>query len=245
MVSVRQHPAGSGEPIRPATGDRDPSHGTSVHPRVRVAALLLLAAYLAFVAWQSLRPLSVLWVSPANLQPFDTIRSDIERGPGEALDTIGSGMLRLAPLGVLLPLLGRRVGGHRWASLARTVFAGAMIALIIEWLQSLVPSRVSDVDTIILNTAGIALAHLLGYGRLRSIARHEPRSRASRRTRGCLVSHRDLEDSGNAGDAGNAGEQLRGATPGPTHGGNLGHSGAVAAHERAAPHGVRGAALSR
>jgi glycopeptide antibiotics resistance protein len=189
-----------------------------------VAALLLLAAYLAFIAWQSLRPLSVLWVSPTNLRPFDTIRADIERGPEEALRTVSSGLLRLAPLGVLLPLIGRRLGGRRFVSLGRTVFAGGMIALLIEWLQSLVPSRVADVDTIILNATGIALTHLIAYGGLRALT---------------LNDHSSSTAAHDSRDA-------RGAAPGPGHrkhdepGG-----GAVAARDRAAPHGMRGAALSR
>ncbi|MDT0319344.1 VanZ family protein [Streptomyces millisiae] len=133
-----------------------------------MTALVLLTLYLALTAYLSLRPLAVLWVSPANVEPLATIRAELRRGPEVALPALGAGMLRLAPLGVLLPLLGRRLGGPRLASLCRTVFAGAMIALAIEFCQSLVPSRTADVDTAILNALGIAVAHQLGYGLLRS-----------------------------------------------------------------------------
>ncbi|MDT0347215.1 VanZ family protein [Streptomyces litchfieldiae] len=149
--------------------------GPGVSPRVRVAALGLLAAYLLFVTWLALRPLNVMWVSPANVEPFATIRADFARGPAEAARTIGAGMLRMAPLGVLLPLLGRRLGGARFASLCRTVFAGGMISLALEFCQSLVPSRVADVDSIILNTLGVAVAHQLAYGRLRALVLRGPR----------------------------------------------------------------------
>ncbi|TDC76469.1 VanZ family protein [Streptomyces hainanensis] len=132
-----------------------------------MTALVLLTLYLALTAYLSLRPLAVLWVSPTNVEPLTTIRALLRSGPEEAVPAISAGMLRLAPLGLLLPLLGHRLGGTRLASLCRTVFAGAMIALAIEIGQSLVPSRTPDVDTVILNALGIALAHQLGYGPLR------------------------------------------------------------------------------
>jgi VanZ like protein len=145
-----------------------------------------------------------------------------------ALRTIGNGLLRLAPLGVLLPLLGKRLGGRRFVSLGRTVFAGGMISLLIEWLQSLVPSRVADVDTIILNAAGIALTHLIAYGGLRALTMNH-RSTPT-------AADRDVRD-GNA-EPGPGGHNGGGA------GGGLG-GGTVTARDRAAPHGMRGAALSR
>ncbi|TDC13656.1 VanZ family protein [Streptomyces sp. 8K308] len=132
-----------------------------------MTALVLLTIYLALTAYLSLRPLAVLWVSPANVEPLATIRAELRRGPEVAIPAIGAGMLRLAPLGVLLPLLGQRLGGPRFTSLCRTVFAGAMIALALEFCQSLVPSRTADVDTAILNALGIAVSHQLGYGVLR------------------------------------------------------------------------------
>ncbi|MGP3966976.1 VanZ family protein [Streptomyces sp. 6N223] len=239
---MRQHPAGSAEPSRPAHRERGgPGHDVRVHPRVRVAALLLLAAYLAFVAWQSLRPLSVLWVSPANLEPFDTISSDIRQGPEAALRTIGSGLLRLAPLGVLLPLLGRRLGGSRFVSLGRTVSAGGMIALLIEWIQSLVPSRVADVDTIILNTVGIALTHLIAYGGLRALTlndRSSPTAALGSRDAAAPARAHRKHSGRNGANGGQGGNHGGGA------GGGLG-GGTVASRDRAAPHGMRGAALSR
>jgi hypothetical protein len=201
-----------------------------------MAAFALLAAYLAFVAWHSLHPLSVLWVSPANLEPFHTIRSDIDRGLEPAVRTIGSGMLRLAPLGVLMPLLGMRLGGSRFCSLVRTVFTGAMIALLIEWSQSLVPSRVADVDSIILNTAGIALTHLLAYGRLRSLALRDQADQDNQGSRSRATAHSPA--------ATETPEAPRGEHGGTGSGSGSG-TGTEAARHRAAPHGVRGAALSR
>ncbi|RKN46901.1 VanZ family protein [Streptomyces hoynatensis] len=133
-----------------------------------MTALLLLVLYLAVTAWLALRPLDVLWVSPANLEPLATLREDVEQGPEEAGRVIFLGMLRLAPLGVLVPLLGRRFGGPRFVSLVHAVFAGAAISLALEFGQSLVPSRVANVDSVILDALGVALTHQLCYRRLRS-----------------------------------------------------------------------------
>ncbi|MDT0308133.1 VanZ family protein [Streptomyces sp. DSM 44917] len=159
---MQQHPSGR---TRPGMG-----------PRVRAAALVLLLAHLACVAWLAFRPRDVLWISPANLEPLATVRADLARGPGEALRTIGAGLVRLAPLGVLLPLLGRRVGGRRFLSLSRTAFVAAVIALAIEAAQSVSPTHVADVDSVLLNTLGAALAHQLAYGPLTALAGRGPRA---------------------------------------------------------------------
>ncbi|WP_168220752.1 VanZ family protein [Streptomyces sp. RFCAC02] len=143
------------------------STAPGVVPRVRLAALALLALHLTVVSWLVLRPLPVVWVPPGNMTPFATIADDLAAGPREAVRTLSGGMLPLSPLGLLLPLLGHRLGGTRFGSLGRTVFAGGMIALALEYGQSWVPSRVADIDSVILSTAGIALAHQLGYRCLR------------------------------------------------------------------------------
>lgn len=128
--------------------------------RVRVTGGLLLVAHLALVAWVTLRPLDVPWVSAANLRPFASIRADLAMGPGAAAHAIGKGLLLLAPLGVLLPLAGGRLAVSPLLSLMRTVAAGALLSLGIELLQTGVPGQVVDVDSLLLNTVGVALAHL-------------------------------------------------------------------------------------
>ncbi|WP_246108780.1 VanZ family protein [Streptomyces sedi] len=132
---------------------------------------MLLCCYLLLVAWLALRPLTMLWVSPANLEPLSTIRADLARGPEEAGRTLAAGLLRLAPLGVLLPLVGARLGGGRMLSLTRTAFVGAMVSMALEGGQTLTPSRVCDIDSVLLNTLGVALTHQLCYGPLRRLAR--------------------------------------------------------------------------
>lgn len=123
--------------------------------------VVLLAAHLLIVGWLTLRPLDVMWVTASNFTPFAGIRADLALGALQATRRIGEALLLLAPLGVLLPLAGGRLRVSPWASLARTVAAGALISLAIELLQTGVPGQVVDVDSLLLNTAGVAVAHVL------------------------------------------------------------------------------------
>ncbi|MFE3016426.1 VanZ family protein [Streptomyces sp. NPDC059256] len=145
--------------------------GGSAVIRFRVAGVVLLLVHLLLVGWLTLRPLDVPWVTAANLEPFAGIRADLQLGPVEAARQLGGGLLLLAPLGVLLPMVSGRIAVSPLASLARTVTAGALLSLGIELLQTGVPGRVVDVDSLLLNTTGVAVAHLLvvpaGRARLR------------------------------------------------------------------------------
>lgn len=149
-------------------------HGRGGDPathRIHIAGLVLLSAHLLIVGWLALRPLSVPWIAPANLQPLATIRTELERGPHAAMMVLGDALLLLAPLGVLLPLA---TGGlHRplAGTLSRTVLAGLMISLGVALLQSGIPGHVIDVDTILLNATGVALATLFLFPPLRSFLR--------------------------------------------------------------------------
>ncbi|MEU3746708.1 MULTISPECIES: VanZ family protein [Streptomyces] len=138
---------------------------------VRVAGFVLLLAHLLLVAWVSLRPRDVAWVTAPNTIPLAGLRADLALGGAEAARLIGEGLLLLAPLGVLLPMADGRLDVSRWASLARTTAAGALVSLAVELLQTAVPGQVVDVDSVLLNTAGVALAHVLfvpvGRSRLR------------------------------------------------------------------------------
>ncbi|MEU5208081.1 VanZ family protein [Streptomyces sp. NPDC020742] len=128
---------------------------------MRVTGLLLLVAHLSIVGWLTLRPRTLPWVPAANLRPLATIRAELVHGLSwEALQSLGSSVLLLAPLGVLLPLSAGRLNVSPLVSLTRTVFAGAMIALAIELLQSGIPGRVPDVDSVLLGALGVALTHL-------------------------------------------------------------------------------------
>ncbi|CAM5402355.1 VanZ family protein OS=Streptomyces alboniger OX=132473 GN=CP975_21980 PE=4 SV=1 [Streptomyces alboniger] len=140
---------------------REGSIGGSAAISVRVAGGVVLVAHLAFVAWFALRPLDVPWVMPANFHPLASIRSDLALGWQEATRRIVGGLALLAPLGVLFPLVHGRLTVSPLASLLRTTAAGALISLGIELLQTGVPGQRVDIDSLLLNTAGVALAHAL------------------------------------------------------------------------------------
>ncbi|MEU9318070.1 MULTISPECIES: VanZ family protein [unclassified Streptomyces] len=146
--------------------------------RFRAAGVALLLAHLLLVGWLTLRPLDVPWTTASNLQPLAGIRADLSLGPVEATRRIGEGLLLLAPLGVLLPMAGGRVTVSPWASLARTVAAGSLISTTIELAQTGVPGQVVDVDSLLLNTAGVALAHLLVVPMCRARLRRRKQGRA-------------------------------------------------------------------
>lgn len=138
---------------------RQGSVGGSAAIRIRVTGGVLLVAHLAFVAWFTLRPLDVPWVVPANLHPLAGIRADLALGWPEAARRIGEGLALLAPLGVLLPMAHGRLTASPLGSLLRTTAAGALVSLAIELLQTGVPGQVVDIDSLLLNTVGVALAH--------------------------------------------------------------------------------------
>ncbi|GAA3792315.1 VanZ family protein [Streptomyces phyllanthi] len=162
---------------------RQGSNGGSAGISVRVTGGVLLVAHLALVAWITLRPLDVPWVSAANLRPFAGIRADLALGWQEAVRRIGEALALLSPLGVLLPMAGGRLTVSPLASLARTVAAGALLSLGIEMLQTGVPGQVLDIDSILLNTVGVALVHLavVPAGRARLRRRAETRHGADLR----------------------------------------------------------------
>lgn len=112
------------------------------------------------------------------LHPFAGIRADLGMGAVEAMRRIGEGLALLAPLGVLLPLAGGRLHVSPWLSFARTVAAGALISLAVELLQTGVPGQVVDIDSLLLNTAGVALAHLAVVPAVRAGLRRRQEKRA-------------------------------------------------------------------
>ncbi|MFI6039835.1 VanZ family protein [Streptomyces sp. NPDC051315] len=162
---------------------RQGSIGGSAAIRIRATGSVLLVAHLVFVAWFTLRPLHVPWVMPPNLQPLAGIRADLELGWAQGARRIGEGLALLAPLGVLLPLAHGRLHVSPLASLLRTVTAGALLSLAIELLQTGVPGQVVDVDSLLLNTTGVALAHTAVVPVTRAHLRHRSERRRARAVR--------------------------------------------------------------
>ncbi|MFD4867912.1 VanZ family protein [Streptomyces sp. NPDC058412] len=147
------------------------SAATAIPLRLRFLAGVLLVAHLLVVGWLTLRPLDVPWAAAANLTPLEGIRADLAYGPLEAARQIGGGLALLAPLGVLLPLVNGRLmlsTLSAWSSVVRTAAAGALVSLSIEMLQTAVPGQVVDVDSVLLNTVGVLLAHVAVVPALRA-----------------------------------------------------------------------------
>lgn len=138
---------------------RQGSVGDTAAFRIRVAGGVLLAGYLVFVAWCTLRPLQVPWVTPANLRPLDGLRADFALGWAAGVRRVAEGLTLFVPFGVLLPMAGGRLTVSPVGSLIRTMTTAALLSLGIEMLQTGVPGRVVDVDALMLNTLGAALAH--------------------------------------------------------------------------------------
>jgi hypothetical protein len=162
---------------------RQGSIGGSAAISVRVAGGVLLVAHLAFAAWYTLRPLDVPYVMPPNLHPLAGLRSDLALGWQEACRRIAGGLGLLAPLGVLLPLAHGRLTVSPLASFVRTTAAGALISLGVELLQTGVPGQRVDIDSLLLNTVGVALAHAALVPAFRSWVRRRDEGAAGRSVR--------------------------------------------------------------
>lgn len=145
-----------------------------------MAGVVLLVLHLIAVWWFTLRPNAVPWVDAANLRPLTTIRAEFDDDPWSALRYTVESLLVLAPAGVLLPLIRGRLTASLIGSFTRTVFAGSMLALVVELLKTTVPGQVANVDTMLLYILGIALAHLAVVPATRSwLRRRHPAGRAA------------------------------------------------------------------
>jgi hypothetical protein len=133
---------------------------TEVPRPLRTGVRIVLAVYLLVLAWLSLRPLPVSWTYPPNLTPFASVHQALRLGGVTALRQVASGLLPLAPFGVLFPLAGGRLGSTWLPSLLRTAGGAALLATALEILEGWAPGHVSNVDDILLGTLGAILCHL-------------------------------------------------------------------------------------
>jgi glycopeptide antibiotics resistance protein len=108
------------------------------------------------------------------MRPFAGIRADLALPPAEAARRIAAGLALLSPLGVLLPAVHARLDSSPLPSLVRTATAGALLSLGIALAQTGVPGRVVDIDCLLLNTAGVVLAHLAVVPAVRGPGRSRP-----------------------------------------------------------------------
>ena len=95
----------------------------------------------------SLQPLRVNLIPLVNILDYDIKRE-------AAINIIGN-ISMFIPTGIILPILYPRLDRF-W----KVLLAGAGLSLVIEMIQLFFPGSVSDIDDLILNTAGVAI----GYG---------------------------------------------------------------------------------
>lgn len=143
----------------------------------QVAARVLLALYLGWLIGATLFPLPLHHVASGqgfaaarnhpNIVPLAGIRATLDLpGVWPRVRLLGGNVLVFAPLGLLPPTIWPRFNGV-W----HTALAGLAVSLSIELTQFAVSLsagrwyRMSDIDDVMLNTAGL----LLGYGLCRAL----------------------------------------------------------------------------
>jgi glycopeptide antibiotics resistance protein len=150
---------------------------------LRVRPLWLLAAGLsvAVVLWLTLREDEyVQWsnLTGRNLVPLRhhlaAFRCWLDDCPAAdaalqylLIDVVGN-LLLFVPLGLTFAAASTRAS--RWGRLAAATASGALLSLLIEVVQLAMPSRASDVDDVLFNTAGALLGAAVGvvvFGRRR------------------------------------------------------------------------------
>ncbi|WP_262402400.1 VanZ family protein [Actinomadura sp. CNU-125] len=143
-----------------------PRYVLALRAAVAVAAFGLLGAFF-YVAFRfTLTPVRDHGQAGANFRPGDSLRFYLDRPTEEALFQIGGNLALLAPMGVLLPLVAKRLRGP-----LRLAVLTALFSFAVELVQgAFVIGRAFDIDDVILNVAGVVLAYaLLGRRLSRSL----------------------------------------------------------------------------
>lgn len=125
---------------------------------IREVGIWALFAWALMVVTLTFFPMIIIfydWTSGMNLIPLASIRQLLtETAPGVAFENIVGNVVLFVPFGLLLPLLFDKVRTS-WA----VAWRAAVVSISIELLQWVTGARATDVDDIILNTAGA----LVGY----------------------------------------------------------------------------------
>ena len=106
----------------------------------------------------SIQPLRVNLIPFVNILDYDVKRE-------AAINIIGN-ICMFIPTGIIMPILYKRLDCF-W----QVLLAGAGLSFVIELIQLLFPGSVTDIDDLILNTAGVAI----GYGIYRLVYRNKLR----------------------------------------------------------------------
>lgn len=128
----------------------------------REVAVWVFFAWALMVVTLTFFPMVIVfydWTSGLNLIPLASMRQLLtETAPGVAFENIVGNVVLFVPLGLMLPLLFAEVRTS-WA----VAWRAALVSTTIELVQWVTGARATDVDDIILNTAGA----LLGYAAYR------------------------------------------------------------------------------
>ena len=121
---------------------------------INLAVLIRFVFYPFFTVDGQVQPLIINMKSMlpprVNLIPFVNIL-DYDSKREAAINIIGNIGLFI-PTGIIMPILYRRLDSF-W----KVLLAGAGLSLVIEIIQLLLPGSVTDIDDLILNTAGAAI----------------------------------------------------------------------------------------
>ena len=131
---------------------------------INLAVIIRFVFYPFFAVEGQVQPLiiqtSEIFPPRINLIPFlHIIDYETKR---EALINIIGNVALFIPTGIILPILYKRLNSF-W----KVLLAGAGISFCIEVIQLLLPNSVTDVDDILLNTAGV----IIGYAGYSLVAR--------------------------------------------------------------------------
>ena len=123
---------------------------------VNLCVLIRFVLYQFFLADGHVQPLIIrqsgILPIRINLIPFVNIFDyDVKR---EAAINIIGNVCMFIPTGIILPILYKRLDCFR-----KVFLAGAGISFAIEMIQLLFPGSVTDIDDLILNTAGAAIGY--------------------------------------------------------------------------------------
>ena len=125
---------------------------------INLAVIIRFVFYPFFTVDGHVQPLVIqtgkIFPPRINLVPFLYLTDyDVKR---EALINIIGNVSLFIPTGIILPILYKRLDAF-W----KVLFAGAGISLCIELVQLVLPNSVTDIDDLILNTAGVIIGYIV------------------------------------------------------------------------------------
>ena len=159
--SIKKKPGSSAKKRKTAAARQHPKWpvlGPAVRALAIGVAVICLSAFCYWAVRLTFTPVHDRGQAVGNTEIGHSLRFYLDRpSVKEAVQQLGGNLVLLAPLGVLLPIVFARL-----RSLSGVVGTGALVSLIVETAQgTLVPGRAFDIDDVLLNVIGVAVAYLL------------------------------------------------------------------------------------